>query len=65
MIQIRYGTEVCAKRCNAKNAVVEATKAKFHYASWFEAGRRQASNQIAQWNLVADLLAGASSLLAS
>jgi len=26
-------------------------KAKFHYAIWFEAGRRQASNQIAKWNL--------------
>jgi len=26
---------------------VSVVKAKFHYASWFEAGRRPASNQLA------------------
>jgi len=30
---------------------IYSVKAKFHYASWFEAGRRPALNQIAERNL--------------
>ena len=64
------------------DASSDVVKAKFHYASWFEAGSKLVadrfeakfhysiwlepiSNQIAQWNLAANLLARASSLLAS
>jgi len=35
--------------------VADRFEAKFHYAIWFEAGRRPASNQIAQWNLALKL----------